>query len=318
MSAPVHLISLGAGVQSSTMALMAAAGEIEPMPLAAIFADTQDEPASVYRWLDWLESRLPFPVVRVTKGQLSASAVQMRISKKGLRYSKTDIPFFTLDPATGNIGKIGNRACTRDYKLKPIIGQARTIVGRKALFAWRRVHDSDLKAIAKIAAAHKGKKAKKKWLAIFRSGAYANCQRDPLVVQWVGISLDEITRAKPSREPWALVRHPLLERRMTRLLCLEWLRKRGFPEPPRSACVYYPFHGNDEWRRLQTEEPKEFQRAVEFERAVQEAKRNSDNINSTPFLHRSCKPLDTIDFRSDEERGQLSLWQDECEGMCGV
>ncbi len=39
----VHTISLGAGVQSSTMALMAAAGEITPMPAAAIFADTQAE-----------------------------------------------------------------------------------------------------------------------------------------------------------------------------------------------------------------------------------------------------------------------------------
>lgn len=50
---PVHILSLGAGVQSSTLALMAAAGEITPMPQAAIFADTQAEPASVYKWLDW-------------------------------------------------------------------------------------------------------------------------------------------------------------------------------------------------------------------------------------------------------------------------
>ena len=41
-----HFISLGAGVQSSTMALMAAHGELEPMPDGAIFADTQDEPMS--------------------------------------------------------------------------------------------------------------------------------------------------------------------------------------------------------------------------------------------------------------------------------
>ena len=61
MSEPLHIISLGAGVQSSTMALMAAAGEITPMPTCAIFADTQDEPASVYKWLDWLEPKLPFP-----------------------------------------------------------------------------------------------------------------------------------------------------------------------------------------------------------------------------------------------------------------
>ena len=39
--AKLRVISLGAGVQSSVMALMAAKGEIGPMPDCAIFADTQ-------------------------------------------------------------------------------------------------------------------------------------------------------------------------------------------------------------------------------------------------------------------------------------
>ncbi|WP_206689871.1 hypothetical protein, partial [Streptococcus pseudopneumoniae] len=73
---PFNFLSLGAGVQSSTMALMAARGEIEPRPTAAIFADTQAEPASVYRWLDWLKteigrSPLPFPIIQVTRGSLT-------------------------------------------------------------------------------------------------------------------------------------------------------------------------------------------------------------------------------------------------------
>lgn len=55
---PIHILSLGAGVQSSTLALMAAAGEVTPMPVAAVFADTGDEPTSVYRWLDWLTTQL--------------------------------------------------------------------------------------------------------------------------------------------------------------------------------------------------------------------------------------------------------------------
>jgi len=71
---PFNVISLGAGVQSSTIALMAAHGEIAPMPDAAIFADTQAEPVSVYRWLDWLETQLQFPVHRVTAGNLSLVA----------------------------------------------------------------------------------------------------------------------------------------------------------------------------------------------------------------------------------------------------
>ena len=52
------VISLGAGVQSSVMALMAAKGQITPMPDCAIFADTESEPDHVYEWLDWLETQL--------------------------------------------------------------------------------------------------------------------------------------------------------------------------------------------------------------------------------------------------------------------
>ena len=37
-SEPIHIISLGAGVQSSTMALMFAKGELSPMPDGAILA----------------------------------------------------------------------------------------------------------------------------------------------------------------------------------------------------------------------------------------------------------------------------------------
>src|SRR5580765_8186785 len=68
----LRVISLGAGVQSTTMALMAAHGEITPMPDCAIFADTQWEPQAVYDHLRWLSSPnvLPFPVHAVTAGNL--------------------------------------------------------------------------------------------------------------------------------------------------------------------------------------------------------------------------------------------------------
>jgi hypothetical protein len=96
-SEPIHILSLGAGVQSSTLALMAACGEVTPMPLAAIFADTQAEPDSVYRWLDWLEKQLPFPVHRVTAGSLEADVLKPRITKDGRRYCRTP-PLLFLSP----------------------------------------------------------------------------------------------------------------------------------------------------------------------------------------------------------------------------
>ncbi|MCK9513952.1 MAG: hypothetical protein M0R28_22370 [Pigmentiphaga sp.] len=71
---PIRLraLSLGAGVQSTTMALMAAHEEIGPMPDCAIFADTGWEPKAVYDHLAWLMSPnvLPFPVYTVSAGSI--------------------------------------------------------------------------------------------------------------------------------------------------------------------------------------------------------------------------------------------------------
>src|ERR1017187_4049616 len=122
----LNILSLGAGVQSSVIALMAAKGEITPMPDCAIFADTQAEPKSVYVWLDWLEKQLPFPVSRVTAGNLTQRITTTRINKKtGIAYYSNMIPAFTLNP-NGSAGIIG-RSCTSDFKLKPLLKEQRKI-----------------------------------------------------------------------------------------------------------------------------------------------------------------------------------------------
>ena len=125
-AARMRILSLGAGVQSSTLALMAAAGEIGPMPDCAIFADTQAEPAAVYKHLDWLCSGvLPFPVHRVTEGSLL-----LRIGKttgKG-QWPNMPIPAF-LSAADGSRAGLANRSCTRDFKLRPIRRKQRELVG---------------------------------------------------------------------------------------------------------------------------------------------------------------------------------------------
>ena len=68
----LRALSLGAGVQSTTLALMAAHGAVGPMPDCAIFADTGWEPRAVYEHLDWLMSAnvLPFPVFVVGPGNM--------------------------------------------------------------------------------------------------------------------------------------------------------------------------------------------------------------------------------------------------------
>ncbi len=63
----ITILSLGAGVQSTALALMAERGMIEK-PIAAIFSDTGDEPATVYAHLENLKSMLSFPVHTVKFG----------------------------------------------------------------------------------------------------------------------------------------------------------------------------------------------------------------------------------------------------------
>jgi hypothetical protein len=279
MTEPVHIISLGAGVQSSTMALMAAKGELPDSDKvrAAIFADTQAEPKSVYEWLDWLEKQLPFPVIRVTAGSLTDRALKIKVSKDGRRYSKTDIPFFTRAD-DGSLGKIMGRGCTADFKIRPLQKAQREIAGIK------------------------------------------RGQKTIGVICWIGISLDEVRRMKPSTDAWSKNIWPLVEARMSRHDCITWMEKNNYPKPPRSACVYCPFHSNQEWRRLKTEEPEAFLEAVQFERNVQAVKSTTDNFRSIPFLHQSCTPLDQVDLSTDLDRGQgeLNLFNNECTGLCGV
>lgn len=122
--AQFRAISLGAGVQSTVMALMAAEGLIGPMPDVAIFSDTKREPRHVYEHLNWLESVLPFPVERVTAGDLGADTGSTR--ERG-EYAKMDLPAFVRHG--GKAGGQVNRSCTRDYKIRPIQRLVRARLG---------------------------------------------------------------------------------------------------------------------------------------------------------------------------------------------
>ena len=41
-------------------------------------------------------------------------------------------------------------------------------------------------------------------------------------------------------------------------------------------------------------------------------------IRGEVYLHRSAVPSDQADLSTAADHGQLDLWPNECEGMCGV
>lgn len=106
---------------------MAAHGEIVPMPDCAIFADTQWERAALYEYLAWLSSPnvLPFPVHRVTRGNLRQSILDRRNTSGG-RFAA--IPWFIRNE-DGSEG-MGRRQCTSEFKLTPVMWKLRELLGK--------------------------------------------------------------------------------------------------------------------------------------------------------------------------------------------
>lgn len=262
MTIRLRAISLGAGVQSTTMALMAAHGEIGPMPDCAIFADNGWEPAAVYEHLRWLMSPnvLPFPVHIVSAGNLRNDTLAN--VNTGQRVAA--VPWFTLSPR-GKPG-MGRRQCTKEYKVRPIQRKIVEMLGGRP-----------------------------------RGGAEV----------WIGISKDEAIRMRPSRVKYIINRHPLIELTKARRDCLSWLTGHGYPRPPKSACVGCPFHDDDGWRVLTKDE---FADAAFVDRAI----RDQPGMRGRQYMHSQRIPLDEVDLSMPAEHGQLDLFLNECEGMCGI
>lgn len=127
----LRVLNLGAGVQSSTLAMMYQLGELEPIPDVAIFADTGWEPKKVYTWLEHLEGNLTrIPVHRVKakppRSLHDGLREDMIASVFGGRFS--GVPLYTESPGGG--GQL-RRLCTSNYKIEPIERHIRELLGVK-------------------------------------------------------------------------------------------------------------------------------------------------------------------------------------------
>ena len=121
----LRVLSLGAGVQSTVLAIQSATGILEPLD-AAIFADTGWEPQAVYDHLNRLEAEvlapagIPLHRVRSTEGGIRNDALDPD-------HRFASMPLFVKGP-NGELG-MARRQCTSEYKLKPIKQQVRQLLG---------------------------------------------------------------------------------------------------------------------------------------------------------------------------------------------
>ena len=120
----LRILSLGAGVQSTTLYLMAERGEIEPFH-CAIFADTGWESEATYTHLEWLKrvGKTPIITVQSDKGSIFNWSLEAEV-RDTKRFSV--LPFFTSNG--GSKGML-RRQCTNHFKLDPIRKETRRLLG---------------------------------------------------------------------------------------------------------------------------------------------------------------------------------------------
>jgi len=284
----LRTLSLGGGVQSSTIVEMMVDGAL-PMADLIIFADTGDEPEHVYKQIWYLATRLGsvnMPLIVVNNGDMVKD-----IYSNG-RFAA--MPLWTVNRRpvsafgkTADILKVGRlkRQCTHEYKIVPI---ERFI--RSQLLA-RGLAKKDKLGRTKIT-------------------------KGVMVEVLLGISLDEAERMKPSRIKWMVNKWPLIDKRMSRFDCINWLKANGHPVPQKSSCKRCPYHDNAHFLEMKTERPKDWAEVTRFDDNLRDGTlRLAVTAKGDVFLHETCIPLSEVNLSEGPTTKPLEICD---EGFCGV
>lgn len=276
----LRVMSHGGGVQTSMLALLYAtggvqiSGEVQRLD-AAIFSDTMEETDEVYEYLDWVEQEVQRCVYPFPIYRVSRGKLWDSATRVRTTRDGQRTYIETAVPAftvTGLRKGMGQRHCTRDFKIVMVERKLRELLQRSRVMPNAGV----------------------------------------LVELALGISTDEADRMKPSRQEWIRTTWPLITAGFSREDCKAWMRARGYPPAPRSACIGCPFHSDEEWLALS---PQNFQRAIGAEQDLQAAWSQASAVEGVPYLHESRIPLAEVVFKKGRAERALS---NECTGMCGV
>lgn len=299
-----HILNLGAGVQSTALALMSKinaehCGKYPKVPIfhAAIFGDTMEEPKYVYEHLAWLTkelSKVNIPVLVRSVGKLGDHLMNGRNSTGG-RFAS--IPAFTKGKDPNEKEGIMRRQCTKEYKTE-VVERAvrRDVLGLKPR---QRV------------------------------------PKGTVIYQYLGLSADEpgrVARVKLRYErdiKSMFPRFPLFDMQWIRRDCEKFLAEYGIPHTVnRSACVFCPYHDDDEWIRLRDQHPEDFKRACDVDDALRKPGNVCNrNMDQKIYIHRTCVPLREAKFVPTPPGKNAKAFQtelrgigfgNECHGMCGL
>tara|TARA_R100001224_G_C4001883_1_gene142990 strand:+ start:150 stop:986 length:837 start_codon:yes stop_codon:yes gene_type:complete len=277
MKNKLRILSLGAGVQSSTLALMIEKGEV-PMVDGAVFADVKGEPKSVYTHLDWLEKQLSYPVYRVTWRDLKQDILDAAEGK----YTAFTAPFFTKNPVTGKKGLL-RRQCTNMYKIGPVVQQVRKMLGLEK--GEKRKKGTRVEMLMGISRdeVFRIKTNRLKYITNVYPLVDLKMTRSDCLT-W----MEKFNYPKPPRSACTFCPYHSNE---------EWREIKK---------------NKEEW-----DEVVAMDRAIRHQEKHKAKNENSTEVLDEIYLHREGIPIDQVDFDKKKKDDQLDLFQSECEGMCG-
>lgn len=279
-------MSFGGGVQSTAIAMLALNKDRRLLevtggrvPELYLWADTGDESLSTYRHVWDMAEKFALHNVNFVATYRGSLLEHMIQGYMSGSTSVYNAPFWTVS-RSGKFAPI-RRECTAHYKVAELEKAA------KRYFKVQRSKPNTVK------------------------GGFL----EKPVECWLGISIDEIQRMKSSVVQWQEFFHPLIEMRWTRGHCLEYLESINV-FAGKSACVYCPFHGSKEWREVK-DCAQDWFRVLELDQALEAAYNKHGRVGclkERPFLTQHGKPIEDIDF----SKKQLSFFDMECAGVCGV
>lgn len=269
----MEVLSLGGGIQSTALFLMNLHHEIEPGVDFAIFADTGWERQGTYENITRLNS------IGLDRGFGPIWKVK-----------------------AGNIRADMLAAGDGHYDHMPLFTQSSRLTGQLRLDG----SDEVVKGTGQL---------RRQCTGHYKIDAINRAVRDEhgmaRRVQWIGFSVDELQRMRPSRVKYITLRFPLIEKRMSRADCVVWLLEHGYAIPVKSSCIGCPYHTDAEWVNLTAEEWKD---ACKFDDAIRDRHLHLTSKSFRLYLHSSLIPLSEVKLHPKVEE---NLEKDgDCAGGC--
>ena len=277
----LRVISLGGGVQSTVMTLLAEEGAFDK-PDCAIFADTKWEPKQVYENVAWLKEQVSFPVY-VTSFRDRSLFDDVWNGKGQYDHDFVTIPVYIGGGKGEKRQGMSMRQCTKGYKITPVKNKIRELLGLKPRKHYPKGTQVEIMMGLSLDEIQRVKPSQFNWAT----------NRYPLI--------DDLE--------------------MTRDDCKEWFKERyPDRELVKSACIGCPYRSSKNWVNVYENDPEGFARTVELDDRLRSDDHIASKLFKRPiYLHGRSLPLREaieLDIMEIEEKGDA--FDEECEGYCGV